>query len=525
MSDRKAYIAGGGLAALSTAFYLIKEGNLRGENITIFEESDFCGGGLDAFAEPQRNGYFMRGFRMLEEQVYSAIFDLMSEVPSLDNPEKTLLEEFTEFNDAVKTCAISRLVEDGKAVDSRALKMTFRDRLRLLKLLVTPERKLQGISLEQYFSRQVFESNFWKKFATTFSFQPWHSAEEFKRYVLRFIQHAPVLHTQTCIRSTRYNQYESIALPIVKLLEEKGVVFQKNNSVTAVKFQDARGKKRIAELTVLSGESVTRWEIRQDDLVFLTLGSMVADYCVGSMDTPPESQPARKSVSWQLWEQIAEVSPEFGNPAVFNRDTEKTQWTSFTVTFFEPLFFELLRGITKRRTGEEGPVTIKDSNWLLSFAVPHQPHFIGQPDHIRVLWGYGLYPDKAGNFIKKKMSVCSGREILAELVRHLKFDEHLDRILAAAISIPCLMPYITSQFMPRKLGDRPRVVPGNSINFAFIGQYCEIPEDIVFTLEYSVRSGQIAVNSLLATGKKPTPIYIGRRNPRHVFNIIKTTFR
>jgi oleate hydratase len=525
MTEVRAYIAGGGLAALSTAFYLIRDGDLKPGNITVFEESDFCGGGLDAFSESSENGYFMRGFRMLEDKVYSALFDLMSEIPSLEDHKKTLMEEFTEFNKEVKTCALSRLVENGKAIDSRPLKMTFSDRLRLLKLLSTPEKKLQNISLEEYFSPKVFESNFWYEFATTFSFQPWHSAEELKRYILRFLQDAPVLHTQTCIRSTKYNQYESIALPTMKFLEEKGVVFVKNSAVTDVKFIDKNEKSQVSQLTVMSKENVKIIEVEKNDLVFLSLGSMVADYSVGSMDSRPAEKPLKKSISWDLWEKTAQISPEFGNPFVFNQNIDKTKWTAFTVTFSDPLFFDMLQTITKRKAGEEGPVTIKDSNWLISFAVPNQPHFIGQPENLQVLWGYGLYPDKKGNFINKKMSDCTGREILNEIVKHLKFDEHLDKILDSANSIPCTMPYITSQFMPRKLGDRPQVVPSISENFAFIGQYCEIPEDIVFTLEYSVRSGQIAVGSLLKTGRKPTPIYRGRRNLKHVFNIIRTAFR
>ena len=275
----------------------------------------------------------------------------------------------------------------------------------------------------------------------------------------------------------------------------------------------------------MSKENTNVIEVEKNDLVFLSLGSMVADYSVGSMDNSPPKKSLSKSVSWDLWEKTAQISPEFGNPSVFNKNIEKTKWTAFTVTFSDPLFFDLLQTITKRKAGEEGPVTIIDSNWLISFAVPNQPHFIGQPENLQFLWGYGLNTDKTGNFINKKMSDCGGREILIEIVKHLGFDEHLDKIIDSANSIPCTMPYITSQFMPRKIGDRPQIVPQISENFAFIGQYCEIPQDIVFTLEYSVRSSQIAVNSILKTGRKPTPIYLGRRNPKHVFNIIRTAFR
>jgi oleate hydratase len=40
-------------------------------------------------------------------------------------------------------------------------------------------------------------------------------------------------------------------------------------------------------------------------------------------------------------------------------------------------------------------------------------------------------------------------------------------------------------------------VPPGSRNFAFISQFVEIPEDVVFTVEYSVRAAQMAVYQLL----------------------------
>lgn len=129
----------------------------------------------------------------------------------------------------------------------------------------------------------------------------------------------------------------------------------------------------------------------------------------------------------------------------------------------------------------------KDSRWLMSIVLARQPHFIGQPENVQVFWGYGLFVDQAGDFVGKKMSECSGEEILIELLGHLRFDAHRDRILASANCIPCMMPLITSQFMPRVEGDRPHIRPIGTTNLSFIGQYCEVPDDVVFTVEYSVR--------------------------------------
>ena len=102
------------------------------------------------------------------------------------------------------------------------------------------------------------------------------------------------------------------------------------------------------------------------------------------------------------------------------------------------------------------------------------------------------------------MSQCNGEEILRELCGHLNFD--YDRAFATAICLPCRMPYITSMFMPRHVDDRPLPVPANSRNLAFVSQFVEIPEDVVFTVEYSVRAAQMAVYELLGIDRPVTPI-------------------
>lgn len=101
------------------------------------------------------------------------------------------------------------------------------------------------------------------------------------------------------------------------------------------------------------------------------------------------------------------------------------------------------------------------------------------------------------------MADCSGAEILEELCGHLRFDL---RTFDTANCIPCRMPYITSMFMPRLRSDRPLPVPENSRNFAFISQFVEIAEDVVFTVEYSVRAAQIAVYQLLDIEREIPPV-------------------
>jgi oleate hydratase len=97
------------------------------------------------------------------------------------------------------------------------------------------------------------------------------------------------------------------------------------------------------------------------------------------------------------------------------------------------------------------------------------------------------------------MKEYTGLEITEEWLYHMGVPESEIHELAAnsARSIPCMMPYITAFFMPRKEGDRPKVVPVGSENFAFLGQFADTARDTVFTTEYSVRTAMEAVYTLL----------------------------
>jgi oleate hydratase len=172
--------------------------------------------------------------------------------------------------------------------------------------------------------------------------------------------------------------------------------------------------------------------------------------------------------------------------------------------------------------GTGGLVTFKDSNWLMSIVLAHQPHFRNQPADVQVFWGYALCPDRVGNFVAKPMAECNGAEILLELCGHLRVD--LETV-ESANCIPCRMPYITSMFMPRLSSDRPLPVPRGSKNLAFISQFVEIPDDVVFTVEYSVRAAQMAVYELLAIDRKIPPVNQFDKSLRVQFEALIKAFK
>jgi oleate hydratase len=302
--------------------------------------------------------------------------------------------------------------------------------------------------------------------------------------------------------------------PLQKWLDERGVRFQLNTRVTNLDFRHDSDGYKVERISCDHDGHTDEIKLGGKDKVIVTLGSMTEASSIGSMDAVPVLDGKYEGGSWALWEKLASERPQFGHPANFTDHIEESKWVSFTTTLHDPTFFRLIGDVTGNVPGEGGLITFPESSWLASIVLPHQPHFLGQPADVEVFWGYGLSVDKIGDFVKKPMSACTGREIMTEIMGHLRIETDSRKVLEASTCIPCMMPFITSQFLRRAKGDRPQVVPEGSKNLAFIGQFCEIPEDVVFTVEYSIRSAQTAVYSLLGLNRTPPRVYKGSHDPR-----------
>jgi oleate hydratase len=520
----KYYFVGSGIASLAGAAYLIRDGHVSGGDIVIFEESKEIGGALDAHGTP-KSGYFMSGSRMFEHK-YNATFDLLSFIPSVSDPNISVKEETDRAELDAQWYNKARLVNrEGKIINFHELGFSERDRIDIIALMARPEIGLDSKRISDCFEAHFFETNFWFEWCSLFAFERWHSVIEFRRYLLRFIHHFSTIDTQEGIFRTRYNQYESIAVPLLRWLRGKGVNFRMQTRVTYVGIQFAPESLGVSSLQYDVDGAIDEISIQNDDFVFITNGSMTANKTFGSMSQAPEKQSSQKSGAWKLWQSIAVGHPEFGHPEVFDSHIDESSWESFTVTANDPTFFKLMQKFSGSEAGKGGLITFKDSQWLITLSIFNQPFYVDQPEDVFVWWGYGLYHNRPGDYVKKPMADCTGKEILEEVLGHLKFDDDREKILASSICIPCMMPYITSQFLVRKHGDRPEVVPQGSINLAFIGQFAELPDDVVFTVEYSVRSAQIAVYSLLKLDKKPSPFYKGQYDPRLLWEALKTLHR
>jgi oleate hydratase len=517
------HIVGGGIASLAAATFLVRDAGIPGERIRIYEQSEVFGGSVDGGGSSE-SGYVIRGGRMFERN-FVCTFDLFSSIPSLEVPGKTIKEEMNAFNHDFVTCSHCRLVRNGGKADISTFGFSARDLLDLTRLLMRSERSLAGTTIEACFSDGFFRTNFWFIWSTTFAFQPWHSAMEFKRYMLRFVHLFPGLKKLEGILRTPYNQYDSLVVPIVVWLKQQGVRFRPNHQVTDLDVVRRDGVRQVTALHIIRDGERETMSVSGRDRVFLTLGSITECSSFGSTSAPPSLRPVEESGAWNLWRRLAERDAVFGRPTTFCGDIGRTSWESFTVTLRGSDFFEFMQSFTDNAAGTGGLVTFTDSNWLMSIVLARHPHFRGQPDDVYVFWGYGLFPDRPGNYVGKPMSQCSGQEILRELSGHLRLEDKAERLLGGAISIPCMMPFITSQFMPRSVNDRPPVIPERASNFAVMGQFCEIAGDVVFTVEYSVRSAMIAVYSLLNVEKEVPELRRPHREPSVLFQAVKTVLR
>ncbi|SHJ97295.1 oleate hydratase [Anaerocolumna jejuensis DSM 15929] len=504
--DRKsAYIIGSGLAALSAACFLVRDGQMDGKRVHILEKDPIPGGACDGY-EYENLGYVIRGGREMDNH-FECMWDLFHSIPSIETEGVSVLDEYYWLNKHDPNYSLMRAtVNRGEdAHTDGKFGLSEKGSMEIMKLFFTPDEDLYDKRITEVFDNEVLNSNFWLYWRTMFAFENWHSALEMKLYIKRFVHHIGGLPDFKALRFTKYNQYESMILPMIKYLESFNVQFHYNTKVVNVEF-DIQKDKKTAKRIVVNHDDVEEYiDLTENDLMFITNGGCVENSSLGSQDKPASFKHEIKAGGgWDMWRKIAAQDPSFGHPDKFCKDPEQTNWMSATVTTLDDRIPPYIRKICQRdpfsgKVVTGGIVTAKDSNWLLSWTFNRQPHFRNQPKDQLVGWIYGLFSDKPGNFVKKTMRECTGKEICMEWLYHMGVPESEIADLAehSANTIPCMMPYITAFFMPRSAGDRPAVVPEGSVNFAFLGQFAETVRDTIFTTEYSVRTGMEAVYTLL----------------------------
>lgn len=503
--ERKtAWFVGSGLAALAGAAFLIRDGHMKGDRITILERLKLPGGALDGIKEPEK-GFVIRGGREMEDH-FECLWDLFRSIPSLEVEGASVLDEFYWLNKDDPNRSLQRTTQNrGQDIPDKA-RLTLNDKAQkdLLGIFFATREEMENKRINEVFGEDFLKSNFWLYWRTMFAFEEWHSALEMKLYLHRFIHHIGGLADFSTLKFTRYNQYESLVLPLVKWLLDHGVTFRYGIEITDIDFDIRPGRKQATRIRWRENEVDGGVDLGPDDLVFATIGSLTENSDNGDHHTPAKLNEG-PAPAWDLWRRIAAKDPSFGRPEVFSSHIPETKWASATITTLDDRIPRYIERIVKRdpfsgRVVSGGIVTVKDSAWLCSWTINRQPHFKQQGKDQLVCWFYSLFVDRPGDYVRKPMQECTGEEVTREWLYHLGVPESEIPEMAAtcAKTVPVMMPYITAFFMPRRAGDRPDVVPAGAVNFAFIGQFAESKErDCIFTTEYSVRTPMEAVYTLL----------------------------
>lgn len=518
VDGKTAWFVGAGLASMSSAVFMIRDGQLSGDRITILERLKLPGGALDGIKEPKK-GFVIRGGREMEDHM-ECLWDLFRSIPSLEVEGASVLDEFYWLNKDDPNFSLCRVTEQ-QGQDAHTNKLfTLNDAAQkdIVKVFLATREEMEGKRIDEVFGEDFLKSNFWLYWRTMFAFEEWHSALEMKLYIHRFVHHIGGLPDLSALKFTKYNQYESLVLPMYRWLLDQGVTFHFSTEVTDIDFAFGDGdggggdsgagdRKRATRIHWMRDGAEGGVDLGENDLVLATIGSLTENSNDGDHDTPAKLDTG-PAPAWDLWRRIAAKHPSFGRPEVFCGDIPKTKWESATVTTLDERIPEYIERIAQRdpfsgRVVTGGIVTARDSSWLMSWTVNRQPHFKQQPADQIVVWVYGLFVDVPGDYVKKTMQECTGEEITQEWLFHMGVPVELIPELAAnaAKTIPVMMPYVTSFFMPRHAGDRPQVVPEGAVNFAFIGQFAETTRDCIFTTEYSVRTGMEAAYQLLGVDR------------------------
>lgn len=529
VDDKRAWFVGSGLASLAGAAFLIRDGQMDGSKITIFEEQEIPGGALDGLDVPDK-GFVIRGGREMESN-FECLWDLFRSIPSLEIKDASVLDEFFWLNRDDPNYTLRRTTknqgEDG-GTDFK-FKLSQKAQQEISNLFTALPEEMEDKRINEVFTREFLDSNFWLYWRTMFAFEEWHSALEMKLYLHRFIHQIKGLPDFSTLKFTKYNQYESLVLPLVAYLTDHGVNFRYGTVVTDVDFiieQDEVRKQANRIHLVEKGEEKVI-DLTNDDLLFMTIGSLTENSDEGDHQTPAKINDG-PAPAWDLWRRIAAKSPDFGKPDVFGAHIPETKWESATATTLDRRIPEYIQKICKRdpfsgRVVTGGIVTAMDSSWLLSWTVNRQPHFKKQPADQIVAWIYGLFPEAVGDYVGKPMQDCTGEEITQEWLYHMGVPEADIPELAAtgAKTVPVMMPYVTAFFMPRKHSDRPAVVPAGASNFAFIGQFAQSAErDCIFTTEYSVRTPMEAVYTLLDIERGVPEVFNSTYDVRALFQAV-----
>ncbi|KAJ5149774.1 hypothetical protein N7448_001352 [Penicillium atrosanguineum] len=504
----EAWILGSGTASLAAAVYLIRHAMLPPSSVHILDEH------ISLEHLLHREGSSSTGYDQfagcLPIPVGRSLQELLDMIPSAGLEERSFLDDIHEetekrlaLNSQHGTCFVSGRDGSFKHLPTKRLNLGIKDRFSLIRLLLKHESHLHKRQIQEFFRAKFFESTFWEIWSIQFGFQPWHSATEFRRSVRQYLSKFSNFSILTCLDITGYYQYDSILLPIYFYLQGLGVDFQFNTKVANVETSASKDRiQTIVGLSVRQDELDLKINLGPDDIVIATLGSTVSGSAIGTNNLPPAWRSVQPSdhldENWSLWLEAGNKYPDMGDPYTFCTRKSESMMESFTITTEHMEFFDYLNSLSRCKSEAGAIFLIKDSSWGLCLCTPAQPVFTHQPPNVRVLWGFGRFPEEKGDCVNNSMVYCCGAQIMAEIVHHLELpSEMAAEVLLQSITIPRAMPRMSSTLLTRSSDDRPRIIPKSVSNLGLVGSFVEIPGRTCVDTGYGVDAARIAVSHLM----------------------------
>lgn len=495
---RNIYFAGGGLAALSGAYYLIRDCKIPGDSIHIFEESPTIGGAFNIGGSGE-NGYVCTVPKLLSVRNHANLMDMLSTLRSANNDDISVYDEISEYMSENTLYENARIIDNEGGLVSSGFELSQSAVREIRSLLKKKDCELSDCSVAEFFTLapSFFDSNLWTIVSTAYMLRRTSSALELKHILNCVSGEINELFTMRNTLRARYNLQETVITALEKFLKNNNVNFATRCSVIDADLDPDNG--RITAIHLDDNGTAKTFYLNDKDLCFITNGSISECATTGDYNSPaPVSDLLPASA--RLWSVLADKRDGLGSPSRFYSEENNEAVISFTITAKSSFLYDYIRQYTGNIDGASGITTFKGSPWGLTVALVPQPYFKNQDENTTVICCYGVNATAEGRYIDKEMRYCSGAELLFELIKHLNLEDRWDEITADIINvIPCLIPYASASSLPYTEGDKPLIVKDS--NYAFIGQFAKLGCGISYSSEYAIRTAREAAYRLTGTKK------------------------
>ncbi|KAI3059583.1 hypothetical protein CBS147353_10521 [Aspergillus niger] len=479
------------MASLASAVHLIQEANIPASQVHVVESRTSARDGLPTTGNAT-TGYDYRA-ACLPIFCDGCTEDLLSIIPSTSGPGKTLLDDLIcTPREIAPTHILIKRGHKEQVCNARGVRMGWKLRIKLALFLRHSEEALGRKTIRDCLDNEFFKSAFWAVWAST--------AVEFRRCLRNFFHE--ILQSSTdpvALNRCTYNAHEDIILPMTRFLESQGADLKFNSKTTMITMGNDTGCQRVSTLQIYQEGIERTVTIGPHDVVIATLGSAISGSSNGTSTDPPPQEllPAEDYLdeNWSFW---LGLFPNLGDPYSFCTRVTESRVECFTITSRQCDFFAKL---TQENPETIASIVLPGSEWSLSLFRPQSKTTSGSSGDEQIIWGHASSPGCQGNYVKKPMLECGGMDILAELLQH--FHTYSEVNLSNFTLIPRVAPRLAAPLLARNYKDRPRVVGTGAENLAVVGQFVEIADETAATMDYSVRSAQLAVYRLMKLGKEP----------------------